>query len=387
MLSNILITGGAGFIGSHVAQKLLARGRRVTVLDNLSEQIHGKYPENSALYNSIKGDVNFIRGSVTSRDDWRKALEGNDCVIHLAAETGTGQSMYEISKYCGTNIGGTALLLDILANERHSVKKVVVAESRAIYGEGAYNCAACGMVFPAPRTEKNMAAGDFGIKCPICGADAEPVKTGEGSLIHPTSVYGITKQTQGELVHVVCRALGIPSVSLRYQNVYGPGQSLKNPYTGILSIFSNALRQNHDINIFEDGTESRDFIFIDDAADSTVLAAENDGCAYQAFNIGTGVSVDVMTVAGLLRDFYRSESKINVSGNFRIGDIRHNYADISKARKMLGFEPKVPFKEGLKKFCEWVLTQPLEEDNYKNSLDEMRKKGLYKGRAQTVQGI
>lgn len=377
-MKNILITGGAGFIGSTIALKLLSQGYNVTVLDCLSEQIHGKNPDNSELYNRIKGKVSFIRGTVTSREDLQKALVGQDVVIHLAAETGTGQSMYEIYKYCNTNIGGTAILLDILANEKHSIKKVIVAESRAIYGEGTYNCPNCGTVYPVAREEKDMLAGDFNVKCPKCGANAELVKTNEGCLIHPTSVYGITKQVQGELVHTVCKSLNIPSVSFRYQNVYGPGQSLKNPYTGILSIFSNSLRQNHDINIFEDGTESRDFVYIDDVADATILAIENEKCAYKAFNVGTGKAVDVMTVAKYLKAFYKSESKINISGNFRLGDIRHNYADISLAQNILGYEPKFSFKDGLKKFCEWVMTQPLEEDNYKKSLEEMKNKGLYK---------
>ena len=377
-MKNVLITGGAGFIGSTIALKLISQDYNVTVLDSLTEQIHGKNPDESELYNRIKEKVTFIKGTVTSRDDWVKALNGQDVVIHLAAETGTGQSMYEIYKYCNTNIGGTALLLDILANEKHSIKKVIVAESRAIYGEGTYNCPNCGTVYPVARDEKAMLNGDFNVKCPKCGTNAELVKTSEDCLIHPTSVYGITKQVQGELVHTVCKSLGIPSVSFRYQNVYGPGQSLKNPYTGILSIFSNSLRQNHDINIFEDGTESRDFVYIDDVADATILAIENDKCAYKAFNVGTGKAVDVMTVAKYLKEFYKSESKINISGNFRLGDIRHNYADISLAQTILGYEPKFSFEEGLKKFCEWVLTQPIEKDNYKKSLEEMKNKGLYK---------
>lgn len=377
-MKNILITGGAGFIGSTIALKLLDQGYNVTVLDCLTEQIHGRNLDNSELYSRIKGKVNFIRGTVTNREDWQKALSGQDAIIHLAAETGTGQSMYEIYKYCNTNIGGTSLLLDILANEKHTIKKVIVAESRAIYGEGTYNCPNCGIVYPVAREEKNMISGDFNVKCPKCGENAELMKTSEDCLIHPTSVYGITKQVQGELVHTVCKSLNIPSVSLRYQNVYGPGQSLKNPYTGILSIFSNSLRQNHDINIFEDGTESRDFVYVDDVADATILAIENDKCAYKAFNVGTGKAIDVMTVANYLKEFYKSESNINISGNFRLGDIRHNYADISLAQSILGYEPKFSFEKGLKKFCEWVLTQPVEEDNYKKSLEEMRGKGLYK---------
>lgn len=378
MYKNILITGGAGFIGSHIALKLVQQGRAVTVIDNLSRQIHGENPDSSQLYNSIKGKVRFIRGSVTDRSVLEGALENQDAVIHLAAETGTGQSMYEIEKYCGTNIGGTALLLDILANKKNAVKKVIVAESRAIYGEGRYECEDCGIVYPVGRTDADMAAGDFSIKCPLCNKPVKLVATTEEAKLHPTSVYGITKQVQGQLVHCVCGALGISSVSFRYQNVYGPGQSLKNPYTGILSIFSNALRQNHDINIFEDGTESRDFVYIDDVADATILAIDNENCAGMAFNVGTGIAVDVLTVANELKSIYKSNSEIKVTGNYRLGDIRHNFADISLARKILGYEPKYTFESGMKKFCEWVLTQPVETDNYKKSLDEMKERGLYK---------
>ena len=378
MLHNILITGGAGFIGSSMALKLIAQGRIVTVLDNLTQQIHGKNPDESQLYCSIKDKVRFIKGSITDRNVFESALEGQDAVIHLAAETGTGQSMYEIEKYCSTNIGGTALLLDILANKKTSVKKVIVAESRAIYGEGKYKCDSCGIVYPVARTEKDMISGDFRVKCPECNKSVNLVATDENSKLHPTSVYGITKQVQGQLVHCVCQALGISSVSFRYQNVYGPGQSLKNPYTGILSIFSNSLRQNHDINIFEDGTESRDFVYIDDVADATILAIDNDKCSGMAFNVGTGTCIDVVTVANKLKEFYKSNSEIKISGNFRLGDIRHNYADISLAKKILGYQPKYNFEEGLAKFCEWVLTQPIEHDNYKKSLDEMKMKGLYK---------
>ena len=249
-MNNILITGGAGFIGSNIAIKLVNKGYTVTVLDTLSIQIHGKNPEiTSPLFISIKDKVKFIRGSVTSRDDLMKALEGQEAVIHLAAETGTGQSMYEIEKYVQTNIGGTALLLDILTNTKHNVKRVIVAESRAIYGEGKYHCPRCGDVYPLERKDEDMARGDFECKCPKCGGEVELVATSEDSVIHPSSVYGIGKQVQGQLVHLVCKSIGIEAVSYRYQNVYGPGQSLTNPYTGILSIFSTRIKNGNGITI------------------------------------------------------------------------------------------------------------------------------------------
>lgn len=379
-MNNVLITGGAGFIGSHVALKLVKQGVKVTVLDNLSPQIHGDNPEEtSPLYQSIKEKVKFIKGSVTSREDWLKALEGIDAVLHLAAETGTGQSMYEIEKYVNVNIGGTAILLDILTNERTDVKRVVVAESRAIYGEGRYWSEELDtFIYPDERPEATMSEGDFEVKYPGCTQPLKLVGTTEDSLVHPGSVYGITKQVQGQLVHLVCKSIGIESVSFRYQNVYGPGQSLSNPYTGILSIFSTRIKNGNGINIFEDGMETRDFVYIDDIADATILGLSVPGISGNAFNIGTGVATDVLTVAKTLIKHYGKEVPLTVSGNYRLGDIRHNFADITKARNLLGFEPKWSFDKGIEQFCRWVNGQPVQPDNYEASIEEMKQKGLYK---------
>ena len=277
-MKHILITGGAGFIGSNLALKLIKKEYEVTILDNLSPQIHGNNPiKTSPLFQTIKEKVNFIEGSVTSREDWIKSLKGIDCIVHLAAETGTGQSMYEIQKYVDVNIGGTALMLDILTNTKHNVKKVIVAESRAIYGEGRYYSEELNQyVYPTERLDKDMSNGDFDVKYPGCNKALRLVGTTEDSMVHPTSVYGITKQVQGQLVHLVCPSIGIASVSYRYQNVYGPGQSLSNPYTGILSIFSTRIKNGNGINIFEDGKETRDFVYIDDVVDATILGIEKE---------------------------------------------------------------------------------------------------------------
>ena len=259
----ILITGGAGFIGSNLALELNNRGYSVTVIDNLSEQVHKKGKE-STLYLSIKGKVNFINGDVRKKGDWEKALRGQDIVVHLAAETGTGQSMYEISRYVEVNIQGTAHLLHFLSNNNHSIKKVIVASSRAVYGEGKYFCEEHFIVYPEIRKEVDLISGRFECTCPVCGREVKLQATDELSKLHPTSVYGITKHNQEQMVLTVCSALGIPAIAYRYQNVYGPGQSLCNPYTGILSIFSTQIKNNNQINIFEDGRESRDFVYIDD---------------------------------------------------------------------------------------------------------------------------
>lgn len=378
-MKNVLVTGGAGFIGSNITLKLLDKGYQVTVLDSLSKQIHGLEPSStSPLYRKIKDKVKFIKGDVCCRDDWEKALDNIDYVIHLAAETGTGQSMYEIKKYVDTNIGGTALLLDILTNTHHHVKRVVVAESRAIYGEGKYRCPLCGDVYPLERKDEDMAKGDFECKCPKCGRNVNLVATTEDSAIHPSSVYGIAKQVQGQLVHLVCKAIGVESVSFRYQNVYGPGQSLSNPYTGILSIFSTQIKNHHGLNIFEDGKETRDFVYIDDVADATILGMEVPEANGHVFNIGTGTAIDVLTVAQTLCDKYKIHVPIKISGNYRLGDIRHNFADISLARKILGFKPKWSFSDGISEFAKWVNEQEIYEDKYENSIIEMQKKGLYK---------
>lgn len=375
----VLITGGAGFIGSNIALKLLKNGYSVTVLDTLSEQIHGANPEStSPLYQKIKDKVDFIKGDVNNREDLKKALVDVDYVIHLAAETGTGQSMYEIKKYVDTNIGGTALLLDILTNTEHHVKRVVVAESRAVYGEGKYHCPICGDVYPYERTDENLAKGDFECKCPKCGGEVDLIATTEDSAIHPSSVYGISKQVQGQLVHLVCKSIGVESVSFRYQNVYGPGQSLTNPYTGILSIFSTRIKNGNGINIFEDGKETRDFVYIEDVVDATILGMEVPEANGHVFNVGTGIATDVLTVAKTLCDRYGINVPITVSGNYRLGDIRHNFADITAARQILGFEPKWSFSDGIEQFTNWVNQQEVNEDNYETSIEEMKKKGLYK---------
>lgn len=379
-MKNILITGGAGFIGSNLALKLLAKGYNVTVLDNLSPQIHGEEAENSSfLFLRIKDKVKFINGTVTSKEDLIKAIEGQDAIVHYAAETGTGQSMYEIEKYTSVNIGGTAIMLDYLANNSHSVKKVIVASSRSIYGEGRYWSEELNsFVYPKHRTDNYMAQGDFEVKYKGISSALQLVATNEESKIHPSSVYGITKQNQEQMIMTVCPTLGIAPVAFRYQNVYGPGQSLTNPYTGILSIFSTLIKNGKDINIFEDGKESRDFVFIDDVVDATILGLEMEEANGEIFNVGTGEAIDVITVANKLIANYNGSTKINISGNYRLGDIRHNFADMSKINSLLGFKPKYNFDLGINKFTEWVLTQEVKQSKYEESIAEMKEKGLFK---------
>jgi len=375
----ILITGGAGFIGSNLALHLLQKGHKVTVLDNLSEQIHGADPDNSSpLFISIRDKVKFIKGTVTSADDWNKAIGDNEVIVHLAAETGTGQSMYQIKKYTDVNIGGTAIMLDILANSKTGVKKVVIASSRAIYGEGKYLSKELGAVYPNHRTARDMDAGNFEVTYPGMKESLQLVATDEESKIHPSSVYGITKQNQEQMVMTVCPSIGIAPVAFRYQNVYGPGQSLSNPYTGILSIFSTLIKNNKPINIFEDGKESRDFVYIDDVVKATTLGIEKEEANGEIFNVGTGKAIPVSEVANLLVKYYGADIPVTISGNYRLGDIRHNYADTAKIEKLLSFRPEYDFETGLKKFTAWVNSQQVQQSRYEDSINEMRSKGLLK---------
>ncbi len=376
----ILITGGAGFIGSNLALALIKKNHSIVVLDNLSKQIHGTNAlETSPLYNSIKDKVTFIKGDVTEKQDLQKALIDVDLVVHYAAETGTGQSMYEIERYSNVNVGGTAILLDLLANDKTlQVKKVIVASSRSIYGEGKYFSKELGAVYPEHRDDESMRNGRFEVFYDNEDTALQLMATDEESKIHPSSIYGITKQNQEQMVLCVCKTIGIKAIAFRYQNVYGPGQSLTNPYTGILSIFSSLILNNKPINIFEDGKESRDFVFIDDVVKATILGIENDSINNDVFNVGSGVATDVLTVAKTLVMQYNKNVPITITGNYRLGDIRHNYADLVKINKALNFIPLIPFEEGITKFAKWVVTQNIEESKYDESIEEMKKKGLFK---------
>lgn len=379
-MTRILITGGAGFIGSNLVKALYKKGYEITVLDNLSEQVHGTAPEASPLFNAIRNKVRFIRGSVCDRAIMNQALEGQDVVVHFAAETGTGQSMYMVDHYTRVNIQATAMMLDILStNKNHDIKRMIVASSRSIYGEGKYLGVNGESVYPSHRDERQMQAGRFDLYDAQTDMPLTLVATDEDSLIHPSSVYGITKQVQEQLVMTVCPLLGIEPVALRYQNVYGPGQSLSNPYTGILSIFSNLIMSSGKINVFEDGLESRDFVFIDDVIAATVLAVEHANAAGEVFNVGAGAAITVLDVVKHLKAAFNSNIETNVTGNFRLGDIRHNYAELTKISSLLGFAPKVHFAEGIQQFAAWAMTQGPKESAYERSISEMKERGLMRG--------
>lgn len=378
-IKKVLITGGAGFIGSSLCIALKQKGYFITVIDNMSPQIHGDDYKQSVLFQKIQGIVAFVKGDVLDKSIMTTLIQSHDAIIHLAAETGTGQSMYQIHKYTDVNVNGTALLLDIIANDENvNVKKLIIASSRAIYGEGAYICSHHGRVYPNPRKESDLSTGDFNTKCPECNNNVNLCSTEENDKVDASSIYGLTKYMQEQMFLVTGKALKIPTIALRYQNVYGPGQSLKNPYTGILSIFSTRIKNRNDINIFEDGKESRDFVYIDDVIQATILALENKDIDSEVFNVGSGIATSVETVAETLLSKYKSQNKYTISGAFRVGDIRHNYADLSKIKFALGYSPKYTFEKGISNFVDWVNQQEIQEDNYEKSISEMKEKGLFK---------
>lgn len=376
----VLITGGAGFIGSEIVNQLYnLKKYEVTVLDALTEQIHGQKWDNSYLYNTIKYKCNFIKGDVRDLSVVQKTLADNEIIIHLAAETGTGQSMYQINQYNEVNIMGTSNIFQAISLARNSskVKKIILSSSRSVYGEGKYECETCGIIYPDSRDRRKMQKGDFNFYCPNCGKKLLLLPTSEDSKINPASLYAYTKYSQELMLKTMCPAMGIDYTIFRFQNVYGVGQSLKNPYTGILSVFSTLMLENKPINIFEDGLESRDFINVKDVARGVISSIDNDRSSCETINLGSGINTSVVEIAKILKKNYKSKSEINVSGDFRIGDIAHNKADISKAKDILEFNTLITLDEGLQSFCTWVLGQDKDNTGYENSLLEMEKAGMF----------
>jgi len=375
----VLITGGAGFIGSHLASLLIEQGMTLRILDPLSPQIHGELPHGlDWLSNSC---IDYVRGCVTDRRAVEAALAGVQYVVHLAAETGTGQSMYEISKYSFVNTHGTAQLLDVLASSRsHSVSRLVLASSRSVFGEGAYTCKICSnstkRVSPPPRSVEQLTSHRWNPICTACGSDLVAIPTLESDPVSPASVYAATKYAQEDLVRIVCQSIDIDHSILRFQNVYGEGQSLKNPYTGILSIFSTRIRRGLDLPIFEDGLESRDFVHVDDVARAIVAAISSPSPVAGVINIGSGIGTSVIDVAQELMTALGIEVPLRVTGEYRIGDIRHNIADISRFCTLLPGGPQISLAEGLARFAAWVNTQPLPDDLLDSANNQLRERKL-----------
>ncbi|MCL5270178.1 MAG: NAD-dependent epimerase/dehydratase family protein [bacterium] len=361
--STILVTGGAGFIGSHIVDLLVERGHRVRVFDNLDPQVHGERGGRPPEY--FNPAAEFVPGDVRDAAALGRALEGVEVVFHEAAAVGVAQSMYEIRRYCEINTVGTANLLDLIVNRhRDHIRKMIVASSMSIYGEGQYVDPADGkVVIPQPRGEAQLRAGRWEMIVPGTDRAARPVPCPETKPIEPTSIYAVNKRDQEEMFLTVGRAYGIPAVALRYFNVYGPRQALSNPYTGVAAIFCARYLNGRGPAIFEDGGQSRDFTHVRDIARANLLAMERPEADGRAINVGTGRAITILQVARMLLERLHPERRDDpalqpaIEHRFRAGDIRHCYADITRARALLGYEPTIAYEDGLTELIEWVRTQ------------------------------
>ena len=352
MAKNILITGGAGFVGSHLADALLAAGHNVRIFDNLTNQVH-----HHGIPDYLPPATEFVRGDVRDAGAVRRALTGIDMVFHMAAAVGVGQSMYEIERYMGTNTQGTAVLLQELLHGRSRVEKLVLASSMSIYGEGKYLCVQCGDVAPLLRSVDQLRAKRWEPECPACGEALTPVPTDESKPLQCSSIYALSKKNQEEMCLLFGRTYALPVVALRYFNIYGTRQALSNPYTGVAANFASRIMNGNPPMIFEDGGQLRDFVSVQDVVRANLLAMENSRADGSALNIGSGEPISIREVAAELARAMDSEISAELTQKYRAGDVRHCFADISAARTLLGYKPRVRFADGLKHLVEWLCSQ------------------------------
>ena len=368
----VLVTGGMGFIGSFIVDELLRKGHSVRIFDNLDPQVHpsGELPDYA------NSEAEFIRGDVRDYDALKGALDGVEVVFHEAAAVGMGQSQYEIKKYVDVNTGGTANLLDILVNHKNRVEKVVVAASQSSYGEGAYQCSDHGDQRPGFRPADQLERAEWEAKCPVCGADLEPIPIREEAERTSFAIYALTKTDQEEMVLNIGRSYSIPCVALRYFNVYGPRQSLSNPYTGVAAIFMSRIKNGQPPVIYEDGEQSRDFLSVYDIVQANMLAMEKSGADYSGLNVGTGDRVSILQVARTLaKVFGREDLEPEITQKYRSGDTRHCFADISRIQGSLGYEPSVRFEDGMRELVEWAHGAEA-VDGFDKARAELEKRGL-----------
>ncbi len=371
-MAQVLVTGGAGFIGSHLVDSLVEGGDRVRVLDALFPQVHPQRPS------YLNPQAEYLFGDLRDKALLLNSLRGVETIYHLAAAVGVGQSMYQIGHYVDVNTSGTAALLQALADGIPSVRRLVVASSMSIYGEGAYACDRCGPVYPVPRSSDQMAQGRWEMTCPRCSSEVRTVPTPEDKPLQPTSIYAITKRDQEEMSLVIGRAYGIPTVALRFFNVYGPRQALSNPYTGVCAIFQSRLQHGEPPLVFEDGLQTRDFVSVHDIVQGLVLAGKRNEANYHALNLGTGQATSILAVAELLARLYGKDLPPRVTHQFRAGDIRHCVADVRRAREYLGFRPSVSLEEGLQEFIGWSRSSP-SQDHSGEAIRELSDRGLVRG--------
>lgn len=366
-MARVLVTGGAGFIGSHLVDALVKEGQEVLVVDSLVPQVHPAKPD----YLNPKASYRFDDLQAVEKETVRDV----EVVYHLAASVGVGQSMYEIEAYVDANTVSTAKLLQWLVDDQGKVKRLVVASSMSLYGEGAYRCPDHGPVHPETRDEGQLRQHEWELRCPACGQAVEPAPTPETKPMDPRSIYAITKRDQEEMALTLGRAYKIPTVALRFFNVMGPRQALGNPYTGVCAIFQSRIQNGHPPLIFEDGRQTRDFVSVHDVVQALLLAGKRTEADYQAMNVGTGVATSVLEIARLLLKIYGSDLTPQIENTYRAGDIRHCYADISRAQDLLGYEPKVALEDGLRDFVAWSRGQR-PEDHVDEAHRELVERGL-----------
>ncbi len=377
MTHKILVTGGAGFIGSHLVDKLISNHHEVTVVDKLEEQVHGKTDNPPSYLNS---NANFIKETVVSYSKLENLIKDHEIIYHLAADVGVGQSMYEISKYIKNNILGTANLLDILVNSDHNVKKVIIASSNTIYGEGKYECDNCGTVYPDLRPLRQLKKKEWEVNCPTCDDFVKPLLTDEETPFNSSSIYALSKQVQEQMDMMICNTYGINTTALRFFLVYGPRQSLSNPYTGVCAIFSSRLFSGKNPLVFEDGLQTRDFVNVKDICQALILAMEKNSANGEVFNVGSGKSITIKRVAEILSEKIYPELSPVYNNQYRVGDIRHCVADISKIKNQLGYDPKIDFEDGIDDLINWIKNNELNysDNEEQKAFTELKKKGLLK---------
>ncbi|MCD4708689.1 MAG: GDP-mannose 4,6-dehydratase [Candidatus Sabulitectum sp.] len=373
MGKSVLITGGAGFIGSHLGDFFLSKDYEVKAFDNLDPQVHG---ENASRPGYLNSEIELIVGDVRDTESFAKALKPADILVHFAAAVGVGQSMYEITRYTSINTMGAAVVLEEAVKQKDHIEKMLVASSMSIYGEGLYICPTCGEVTPKLRPAEQLARRKWDMLCPSCDKACVPAPTPETKPLFPTSVYAVNKRDHEELFLSVGDAYGIPTTAMRFFNVYGERQALSNPYTGVGAIFASRLLNGKPPVVFEDGGQSRDFIHVRDIARGCLLAVENSRSNGKVFNLGTGRKLSILDVGkAIARELGRPEDDFIVNNQYRAGDIRHCYADVSKAEKLLGFKASTSFEDGVGELCRWVGSQTA-TDMVDKATEELRKRGL-----------
>ncbi|KHO45334.1 MAG: NAD-dependent epimerase/dehydratase [archaeon GW2011_AR3] len=366
----ILVTGGAGFIGSFLVDSLVNAGHDVVIVDSLEPQVHnGKAPE------YLNKKAKFMQGNVKDRKFMLKAMEGVEFIYHHASVVGIGQSNYEIARFVNDNSHGTAVILDILANERHNVKKMVIPSSNTCYGEGMYKCEKCGEFKGRLRAQEDITGNSWDVKCPSCHEAAGPIPVQEDTPLDCNSIYSYTKRDQENMAMHIGRMYGIPITVFRYFNVYGPRQSLSNPYTGVSAIFISRLMAGKAPVIYEDGLQTRDFISVHDVVDASMLAMNSRASDYGIFNVGTGQPITITQVALEAAKLLGKKIKPEISGKFRKGDIRHCIADISKIKARLGWSPKTGFSRGFASLVKGS-SEAGHHDNFDKASSELEKRGL-----------